>query len=247
MTTPILLLFGLCVVFTAFLAGVFGIAGGMILMGALLFMVSVPEAMVLHAITQGTSNGWRAAMWRRYVLWGLVGRYCIGLLIAGLLFSLLRLVPDPRIVFIVLGIVPFLSLGLPAWMVPQAGRPLGAEICGFVCTALQLLSGVSGPLLDAFFVRSDYDRRQVVATKAACQIVTHIAKLVYFGFLVGEVTGAAFDPVVLMVAVSMAILGTVLSRRVLEALTDHSFRRYTAWLVMAVGAVFIVRGLMGYL
>ena len=242
-----LFLFSVLVAGTAFLAGVFGMAGGMILMGALLFLVSVPDAMILHGITQMTSNGWRAALWRRYVNWRIVALYGVGLVAAGAVFSSLRLVPDERIIFLVLGIVPFLSRALPGHLVPQVGRRWGAELCGFICTALQLLSGVSGPMLDVFFVRSGFDRRVIVATKAACQIITHVAKLVYFGFLVGAATTNAFDPLILLAAVSMAILGTTLSRTVLERLSDHNFRRYTWWLVMAIGAVYLARGIWGYL
>ena len=38
---------------TSFLSGVFGMAGGMILVGILLVMIPVPEAMMLHGVTQG--------------------------------------------------------------------------------------------------------------------------------------------------------------------------------------------------
>ena len=48
---------------TAFLSGIFGMAGGMILVGVLLALLPVPAAMALHAITQMASNGWRAFLW----------------------------------------------------------------------------------------------------------------------------------------------------------------------------------------
>ena len=55
---------------------------------------------------------------------------------------------------------------------------------GFVGTALQLVSGVSGPVLDVFFVRSKMGRHAVVATKALTQSLTHLAKIIYFGGVV---------------------------------------------------------------
>ena len=66
--TPGLIL-SLCLVMagTAFLSGVFGMAGGLILVGVLLALLPVPEAMALHAITQMASNGWRSLLWWRYV------------------------------------------------------------------------------------------------------------------------------------------------------------------------------------
>src|SRR2546421_12957374 len=55
---------GVLMVATAFLSGLFGMAGGMILIGVLLMLMPLPTAMVLHAITQMASNGWRAFLWR---------------------------------------------------------------------------------------------------------------------------------------------------------------------------------------
>jgi uncharacterized protein len=247
MTTPVLAVFAALVLFTSFLAGVFGMAGGMILMGGLLLILPVPSAMVLHGLTQLSSNGWRAVLWRQRIMWPIVARYSLGLVVAGAAFSALSFVPDQRVVFIFLGVVPFLPLIIPDRLIPQAGRRGGAEACGFICTALQLLSGVSGPMLDVFFVRSQLDRRVVVATKAACQVLTHLAKLVYFGFLIGGVGADILHPAILAIAIGTAILGTSLSRTVLERLSDAGFRRYTQWIVMAIGFVYLARGIEGYL
>src|SRR2546423_11233437 len=54
---------------TAFLSGIFGMAGGLILIGGLLFIFPLPTAMVLHAVTQMASNGWRALFWGRHIVW----------------------------------------------------------------------------------------------------------------------------------------------------------------------------------
>src|SRR3954449_11999728 len=61
---------GALMVATAFLSGLFGMAGGMILIGVLLMLMPLPTAMVLHAITQMASNGWRAFLWRGGIPWG---------------------------------------------------------------------------------------------------------------------------------------------------------------------------------
>jgi uncharacterized protein len=232
---------------STFLAGVFGMAGGVILMAALLFMMPLVDAMVLHGMTQLVSNGWRSVLWHRYILWPVLFRYILGLIAAGCAFFSFILLPDERVIFLMLGIVPFLGLMLPQHLVPQANKRFGAELCGFLCTALQLLSGVSGPLFDVFFVRAELDRRVVVATKSACQVVTHLAKLVYFGLLVGGTTEIATDPMVIGVALFMAFAGTTLSWPFLERLSDRAFRRITMWIVMTIGAIYLVRGVAGFL
>ena len=52
---------------TAFLSGIFGMAGGLVLIGVLFALMPVPEAMALHAVTQMASNGWRGALWIKHV------------------------------------------------------------------------------------------------------------------------------------------------------------------------------------
>src|ERR1035437_5083940 len=43
---------------------------GLILIGVLLALLPLPSAMVLHAITQIASNGWRAFLWRGHLRGG---------------------------------------------------------------------------------------------------------------------------------------------------------------------------------
>ena len=246
MTTSLLLALSGLVLATSFLSGIFGMAGGMILMGVLLPFLSVPAAMVLHAVTQMASNGWRAVLWRRYIDWRIVGRYAIGLIVAFALFALVRIVPNRGFVLITLGAMPFLAMLVPERLAPRADRPGGAEAAGLIGTALQLTSGVSAPILDIFFVRTTMDRRTVVATKASCQTITHFVKLIYFGGLMGMADGALGWPI-LLVSVLMAILGTSLSRAVLEGLTDIQFRSWTQRLVLGIGAVYVAQGVTVYI
>ncbi|PLC53371.1 permease [Pollutimonas nitritireducens] len=240
MQIGILFLIALSVLATSFISGVFGMAGGMILMGVLITFLPVSAAMVLHGTAQMTSNGWRAIMWRANVNYRIFVRYLMGLLMAGALFSVVGFVPDKAFVLIALGVIPFLAVLIPARFVPQADSRLGAEFCGFLNTAMQFIAGVSGPLLDVFFVRNQMDRRAIVATKAACQTFSHMAKLVYFFNILGN--QARIDEWVMGLAVAMAIAGTSISKFVLEKLSDHQFRRWTQWLVMTIGAVYLVQG-----
>ena len=78
MSTLLIAGLGVLMVATAFLSGLFGMAGGLILIGVLLAILPLPSAMVLHAITQMASNGWRAFLWRAHIRWRPVFVYLIG-------------------------------------------------------------------------------------------------------------------------------------------------------------------------
>ena len=50
---------------TAFLSSIFGMLGGLILMGILVTIMPVSSAMILHGLIQLTSNGYRAWLNRK--------------------------------------------------------------------------------------------------------------------------------------------------------------------------------------
>lgn len=226
---------------TSFISGILGMAGGMILMGILLALMPLPAAMMLHGVTQLAANGWRAFLWRKDVDWRIFRGYCYGALAALALFAAVRLVVGKPIAFIVLGLTPFATLWLPEGLhlnVQRKGHPLA---CGFVCSALALTAGVSGPILDIFFVRSMMRRHAVVATKAMTQSFSHVTKIVYFGAVV-SVEGGRVDPWLGAMMVLLAFAGTSMSRSILERMNDVSFRRWTRWTVMVLGAFYLADG-----
>ena len=47
---------------TSFISGIFGMAGGLILLGVLLVFMDVAPAMVLFGAIQTAANGWRATL-----------------------------------------------------------------------------------------------------------------------------------------------------------------------------------------
>src|SRR4029078_1752322 len=105
--TPLLIAaLGLLMVATAFLSGLFGMAGGLILIGVLLTLMPLPTAMVLHAITQMASNGWRALLWRAHLRSRAVFVYLIGCALALGAWSVVRYVPNKPIALLLLGVTP---------------------------------------------------------------------------------------------------------------------------------------------
>ena len=225
---------------TSLLAGVFGMAGGMILIGILLVLLPLPEAMALHAVTQIASNGWRALFGLREVRWRIVGAYAVGLVVAMAGWSAVLFVPEKPLALIALGLSPFVLMVLPARLQPDPERPLHAAGFGVACMSLMLLTGVPGPLLDRFFLGGRLDRLSIVATKAMCQVLGHTLKLVYFGAVV--TAAGTLDPVAATGAVIASMLGTLAARPLLAALTDTAYRRWAGRIVTALALAYIVQG-----
>jgi uncharacterized membrane protein YfcA len=227
---------------TSFISGILGMAGGMILMGILLAVLPLPVAMMLHGITQLASNAWRALLWRDKVDWRIFRGYLYGALATLAVYAVLKIVVSKPVALVVMGLTPFVSLALPEKLHLNVERPGHPVACGTICTALALMAGVSGPILDVFFVRSKMGRHAVVATKAMTQSLSHILKILYFGTIVAVGGGEHLDPWLAAVMVAFALTGTSLSRHVLERMNDKSFRLWTRWTVMSLGFFYLASG-----
>ena len=240
--TPLMIVgLGTLMVATAFLSGLFGMAGGMILIGVLLMLMPLPTAMVLHAITQMASNGWRAFLWRAHISWRPVFVYVLGCAIALSIWSLIRYVPDKPVALLLLGTTPFMARLMPANLKPDPESLWQGAIYGSICMGLMLMTGVIGPLLDTYFLGGNkLERRSIIATKAACQVFSHFTKLIYFGGIIDQ--AATLNPLLAVIAILASMLGTTLSRRVLEAMSDQQFRRWANRLITTVASYYILYG-----
>src|SRR5262245_7257714 len=88
-------------------------------------------------------------------------------------------------VYLALGLMPFVVEALPAAMRPNIEWRGVPFITGVATTIIQILAGVGGLFLDIFFQKSMLDRKTTNATKAVAQSFSHIVRVLYFGSLSG--------------------------------------------------------------
>jgi uncharacterized membrane protein YfcA len=235
--------FVVCMAFvTATLSGVFGMAGGLVLMGALAFVLPVQAAFVTHGILQLVANGWRSILHRKYVRWDIVGWYALASLIAGVVVAFLSFTPSKPLLFLLLGLVPGLTWLPQRWIKLDAAKPPQAFLSGLSVTGLNLTAGVAGPLLDIFFVRTELTRHAIVATKAATQVFAHLAKIVVYGAPMFAGGGVGMPPLwVFGLAIPLSMLGTAAGGAILNRMSDVNFKRWTRWIVTAVGISYLIQ------
>src|SRR5438128_10605511 len=92
------------IIFSSFISGVFGMAGGMILLGMLLAYFDVAAGMILFSIIQFFVNGSRVIQWRDYVRWPIFHWYFIGAVVAFAIMWVIAFVPDKATVYLLLGL-----------------------------------------------------------------------------------------------------------------------------------------------
>ena len=239
MTPAVLAIISGTILVSSYISGVFGMAGGMILLGVLLNYFDVASGMILFSIIQFFANGWRAFQWRHYVRWPIFFSYVGGAAIAFAAMYAVRFVPNKTMVYLALGLMPF-----AIEILPRAARPniewRGVPfVTGILTTVIQVLAGVGGLFLDIFFQKSMLDRKTTNATKATVQSLSHVVRAAYFG----SVSGLAHIPKwVLAPSIALAIAATSLAPFVIERMTDHGYRQWTRVIIFAVSIVYLIRG-----
>jgi uncharacterized membrane protein YfcA len=128
---------------------------------------------------------------------------------------------------------------MPSDLKPDPESVWQGAVYGSICMGLMLMTGVIGPLLDTYFLGGNkLDRRGIIATKATCQVFSHLTKLIYFGGIIDQ--AATLNPLLAVIAIAASMLGTTLSRRVLEAMSDAQFRRWANRLITTVASYYIL-------
>lgn len=230
---------------TATLSGIFGMAGGLVLMGALALVLPVAACFVTHGILQLVANGWRAILHRQHIAWPILINYAIASIAAGAVVAVIAITPSKPVLFLLLGLVAMLVWLPKNWLSLDAAKPAHALLSGFLVTVTNLTAGVAGPLLDVFFVRTSLNRHQIVATKAATQVFSHAAKIIVYGGLLAGAEAGAIPPLwVFAIAIPASMLGTTAGGWVLDRMSDTDFKRWTAWIVSAIGLFYLAKAAM---
>ncbi|GHA32165.1 permease [Devosia pacifica] len=227
---------------TSTLSGIFGMAGGLVLLWILLLLLPVEAAIAVHGAIQVIANGARAVLAREHIAWKSLATIVCGLALAALVLLAVDYQPNVLVVYFVIGLMPALVWIPKHWLGLDAAKPHHALLCGFLSGGLNLTVGVSGPTTDVFFIRTEMDRRAVIATKAATQVVSHAAKVVFYAGAVASFDAAEW--MAIAIAAPFAVAGTRLGAAILHRMSNLQFRFWTRWIVTAIGLVYLVQGIL---
>lgn len=210
---------------TAVLSAIVGMAGGIILLSIMLLYFDPLVAIPLHGVVQLVSNSTRAVVQRRHVDWGIVARYGVLLLPMGFLGLLLARALPPDGGRLAIGLFVLVATWAPGALLlgthPDRSDPHRRFlVLGGVVGFVNVTVGATGPLIAPFFLNLGLSRQGVVGSKAACQSLGHLAKLVVFG-----VVGFAYlDWALPLLSLSLAVIaGTWAGSHVLERVNERTF------------------------
>lgn len=224
---------------TAAVSGTLGMAGGILLL-TVFFLVGMPpaEAVPLHAVVQLASNTTRVVAFLRHVRWRSFAIYAL----CALPFPVVGLVLCDRLPHewtkFALGLVVLWATWGRRGGAARLGEDTAIGIAGALSGTFGVVLGATGPLIAPFFLRPDWVRQRLIATKAVAQAFTHAHKLLAFGLLASWMLEHAWihdsrigsfalggDLRVVLPLVAAVFFGTWTGKWVLGKLSEATFRR----------------------
>ncbi|MHC5110242.1 MAG: sulfite exporter TauE/SafE family protein [Planctomycetota bacterium] len=250
----------LILVVTAFLtsivSAILGMAGGVMLLAVMLSFLDHAEAIPTHAAVQIASNGTRVAAFRQNVDWSAFGRFVLGVVPGGTIgVILLWTLGPPEESEAYLKTLVGAYILLATWMPRRKKRKNESDdlrgkgvwwdfpAMGLAAGTAALTVGAVGPLIAPLFARREFAKERLIATKAVCQLATHVVKIPAFVLLRDLDLGRLGTLAVFMI---MAVIpGTLVGKQLLQGVDERHFRMafYVA-LTLAGLKVLVVDGVM---
>lgn len=232
MNDLLLILIAFC---TSSLTAVFGLGGGMILIACMPLFLPAPAIIPLHAATQLVSNGSRALFAWREIEWQFTVSFLLGSIVGGVLAA--QLASFINLHYLPLIMAAFILFNVWGGGIQFKANPKGEFVTiGFIQTGLGMLVGATGPMGQSTLVRKGLKRDEIVTTSAVFMVITHLLKLILFGFL-----GFSFSQY-WQLALGMIIastLGSWFGTKIRHRVPETNFKLILKWLLTALAVQII--------
>ncbi len=216
------IILGFSALITAIISGVIGMGGGILLLTLMTFVLPYQIIIPIHGIAQLVSNSSRTFFLRQNINKSFFFSFLAGIPIGTYLaYNILSLALNEKYYFLMLTILICYVLFKPKKLPTIKLTPLGWFILGIVASTLSPLLGATGPMLAIFYVRDDLPKEEIIATKAAQQILLHLVKIPLFISL-GFQYFAHIPTIAVMTA--SAVLGTYLGVNILKRIDEQFFK-----------------------
>ena len=224
-------------VFTSIISGVIGMGGGVLLLSILSFFLPYELLIPIHGLIQLISNFSRSFYLRKHIKWNFFIPFLIGAPFGVVLvYFVIKNITAPNFYYLLLALfityVVFKPKRMPSFIL--SSKQWG--VLGFFSAIQGSLIGATGPLIAPFYLRDDISKEEVVATKAAQQIVTHALKIPLFLSL----SFSYIPHLEMIVLLSLAaVFGTFLGVKILGKVNEKTFKKvFKVMLIFAAARLY---------
>ncbi len=207
--------------FTSAISALTGMGGGIILLSLMTFFLPIKVIVPIHGLVQLVSNTYRCFLLRKSIKTEILYPFLIGLPFGAIIaIQIIDSFQSEKLILFAIATmityVVFKPKKMPELKIPNKFFIINGIIVG----ALGPIIGAVGPLMAPFFIRSDFKKEEIVATKSSTQIFGHLIKIPTFLYLDFSYLDYLnlFIPMIIM-----TFLGTYLGVQLLKKLNEKIF------------------------
>ena len=234
---------------TSSISAVLGMGGGIILLGIMAIIIPNGYMVIaLHGIIQLISNTTRTFVFRKYLKKDLVKEFLIGAIIgAGLsaiiIFLLIKIFEVSSASEIKVDFLkPLIGIFI-IWYLFLKGQKKEKKSKSFIKVGsisglASIFIGATGPLIAPFFLNSNLTKENIIANKAACQMITHLTKIPLFIFFFN--VNYIQEYKLLLPLILAVFIGTNFGKKILDMIPEKLFIKLfkTALFIIAIKLIF---------
>ena len=197
-------------------------AGGTLLLSVLSLFYDPTATIALHGLLQVFANLSRVIIFIRSVSWKHVGYFVLLSVPGAYLGASIRAVFSPHVLKAMLGLlIIYVALKPKSKSGQVDSNPFIFIPLGFTSGFLGMIIGVTGPLLAPFFLKAGLTKEVFVSTKALCQFVVQIIKVIIFATILSfDYTQYQSELVVMTCTI---FIGTFASKTVIRHISERNF------------------------
>jgi len=219
---------------TSSISAVLGMGGGIILLG--IMAILIPEGymvIALHGIIQLVSNTTRTYVFRNHLKKDLIKEFSIGvffgvalsIIIIFILIQLFQVSSANEIKVEILK--PLIGIFI-IWYLFLKGAKKEKKTAsfipvGFISGLSSIFVGATGPLIAPFFLSRNLLKENIIANKAACQMLTHLTKIPLFIYFFNVNYLKEYS--ILLPLIFSVFLGTNFGKKILSFIPEKIFKK----------------------
>ena len=235
---------------TSSISAVLGMGGGIILLG--IMAIIIPEGymvIALHGIIQLFSNSTRTYIFKEHLKKEIIKDFSKGVLL-GLLLSafliacIIQLFNVESANEIKVEILkPIVGIFIIWYLFFKKSKKISTQksfiSAGGISGLCTVFIGATGPLIAPFFLDGQLTKNNIIANKAACQMITHLGKIPLFIFFFNVDYINEYQ--ILLPLIAAVFLGTNIGKKILQFIPENIFRVLfkTALTIIALRLIFI--------
>ena len=218
---------------TSTLSAMIGMGGGIILLGLMAMLIPHGYIVIaLHGMIQLIGNGTRTYVFKNAIKKEIVTKYFSGSLIGLSISSIIVLIlihlynveTANEIRFDYLK--PLIGIYI-IWFIylrkkNQSDKSGNFFLVGIIGGLTSIFIGAVGPLIAPFFLRDQLTKENIIANKAACQIITHLGKVPIFIYFF-NLNYFEYSTILFPLMISVYI-GTNIGKKLLGYIPEKTFK-----------------------